>query len=160
MIHDPEKIALLVAQLEKDFFAAHENLQLNEKAWGRIRQGAVDDLDWAALGYTLNVLYTSMENYFRRISKYFENDLPSESWHKELIERMQLELPNIRPALLDRETALLCEELLGFRHIFRTFYDRRLDPERIRLIQKKIPDLFDKFAMAHKHYIEKLADMV
>lgn len=47
MIHDPEKIAILIAQLEKEFAAVNENLQLNAKAWERIEQGAVDDLDWA-----------------------------------------------------------------------------------------------------------------
>ncbi len=160
MIHDPEKAAVLIAQLDNEFVTVQENLQLNKKAWKRIQKGADDDLDWAALGYTLNVLYSSIENYFRRISKYFENDLPSESWQKELIDRMQLNLPDIRPAVLDRETAKLCGELLGFRHVFQTIYDRRLDPERITLIQKKIPKLWDKFTKAHTQYIEKLGAMV
>ena len=152
MIRDPEKVAVLIAQLEKEYVTAQEHLHLNKKAWERIQKGADDDLDWAALGYTLNVLYSSIENYFRRIIKYFDNDLPSESWHKELLDRMQLNLPSIRPALCDRETAMLCGELLGFQQVFRTLYDRRLDPERITLIQKKIPKLSDKFTKAHIQY--------
>ncbi len=98
MIRDPEKTAILIQ----------------------------DDLDWAALGYTLHVLYTSMENYFLRISKFFENDLPRDARHKELLERMELEIPGIRPALLDRNTALL----LMHGRAFRVFRPSRVFPGR------------------------------
>lgn len=159
MIRDPEKSALLIAQLENEYTYIEDNFSLNHKAWERILQGSQDELDWAALGYTLHVLYTSMENYFLRISKFFENDLPREAWHKELLERMELEIPGIRPALLDRNTALLLHELRGFRHVFRTLYDERLDTERMELLQKKVPKIWKHFAESHKEFIAEITKL-
>jgi hypothetical protein len=34
------------------------------------------------------------------------------------------------------------------------------DPDRIMLIQKKVPELTERFTQAHKAYIDKLTDMV
>ena len=61
MTLDPEKITSLIAQLGKEYQVIEENWDLNRRAWERIHQGADDILDWSALGYTLHVVYTSME---------------------------------------------------------------------------------------------------
>ena len=125
---DPEKVVTLVAQLEQEYESLEKNFVLNDQAWGRIKQGADHPLDWAALGYTLHSIYTAMENYFLLVSKAFENNHSSDSWHKELLQKMKLELPGIRPRVLDSELARKIDELRGFRHVFRSLYDDRLDP--------------------------------
>lgn len=157
MLQTPEAIAALIAQLEKEYRAVEENWDLNDDAWGRIRNGADHPLDWAALGYTLHAVYTSMENYFLRIAKAFENDLPGESWHRELLDRMQLEIPGVRPALLDRESVRVIDELRAFRHVFRTLYDERLDAERLALLQKRMPSARAAFTRAHDAFVRKVA---
>ena len=156
MNRNPESIITLVARLELEFGAIESNFDLNRQAYGRLQQGADDFLDWAALGYTLHAIYTAMEHYFLLISKTFENDLSSDSWHKDLIDKMQLELPGIRPRLLSRALARTIDELRGFRHVFRSLYDDRLDPDRIMLIQKKIPDLRSGFSDAHSTFVESI----
>jgi hypothetical protein len=156
---NPEEIITLSAQLTEEYSSILENFKLNNEAWGRIQNGALHDLDWAALGYTLHTIYTAMEKYFIRISKAFENSLPPEGWHKELILRMQLDLPGIRPRLLEKDLARGIDELRGFRHIFRSLYDDRLDPDRIRFIQEKIPAISGSFAEAHQLFLEKLQQL-
>lgn len=156
---DPERTIVLIAQLEKEYRAFEENLVLNARAWQRIEQGADDELDWAALGYTLHTLYTTMENYFLRISKTFENHLPSEAWHRHLIDAMQLDLPGIRPGFMGRELASCADELRGFRHIFRSVYEDRIDPDRTSLLQRRIPRLKELFEAAHRRYIERLSSL-
>lgn len=156
MLQSPEAAAALVAHLEKESRAVAENWELNDSAWERIARGADNTLDWAALGYTLHAVYTSMENYFLRIAKAFENDLPSESWHRELLDRMQLEIPGVRPALLDKETVRLIDELRAFRHVFRTLYDERLDAERLALLQSRMPRVREEFARAHETFVAKI----
>jgi hypothetical protein len=153
----PEQAVILIAQLNKEFKAFEENCRLNRKAWERIKQGADDELDWAALGYTLHTLYTTMEYYFLRISKTFENHLPSQTWHKYLIEAMQLDLPGIRPAFMDSELAGIADELRGFRHVFRSVYENRIDPDRITLLQKKIPRIQKLFSTAHRSYCDTIS---
>ncbi len=153
----PEQAVILIAQLNKEFKAFEENCRLNRRAWERIKQGTDDELDWAALGYTLHTLYTTMENYFLRISKTFENHLPSQTWHKQLIEAMQLDLPGIRPAFMDSELASITDELRGFRHVFRSVYENRIDPDRITLLQKKIPRMQELFSAAHRSYCDTIS---
>lgn len=160
MLLSSEAASTLVAQLTKEMRTLAENWELNHTAWSRITAGADDPLDWAALGYTLHAVYTSMANYFLRISKAFENDLPSDSWHRELIDRMQLDIPGIRPALLDRATARLVDELRAFRHVFRTLYDERLDPERVALLQRRMPATRVGFSQAHEAFVAKILTIV
>ena len=65
-----------------------ELLSKNRRATERIEAGANDELDWAALGYTLHNIYCAFENYFLRIAKFFENGLDQRFWHGELLDRM------------------------------------------------------------------------
>lgn len=156
----PEAVSTLVVQLEKEFRAMEENWQLNTEAWQRIERGADHALDWAALGYTLHAVYTAMENYFLRIAKAFENDLPREAWHREVLDRMQLEIPGVRPALLDRSGVRLIDELRAFRHVFRTLYDDRFDTERLTLLQSRTAEIRAAFATAHIAFLTKVVALV
>lgn len=159
MIPSAQTLAELTAQLNLEFQAIEENWELNTQAWQRIQEGASHQLDWSALGYTLHTVYTAMENYFLRICKAFENNLPTESGHRELLQRMELEIPGLRPALLDRETARALDQLRAFRHVFRNLYDDRLDPERLTILQRRAGAVRGAFQAAHVRYLERLADL-
>ena len=94
-----------------------------------------DFRDLAAVGYTLHNLYNAMENSFDQISRTFENHVVNEAqWHKELLEKMFLEIPTVRPALLTESLRKLLNDLRGFRHLFRHGYDFDLDVERLRTL--------------------------
>ena len=105
MLRTPDAPAPLVSQLEKEYRAIEENWGLNETAWARIEHGADHALDWAALGYTMHAVYTSMEACFLRIAKSCENDLPRESWHRELL--LQRRMPLIRQSFTAAHTRFL-----------------------------------------------------
>ncbi len=155
-----DAVSALVSQLEKEFRSIEENWDLNTVAWERIEHGADHPLDWAALGYTLHAAYTAMENYFLRVVKAFENDVPRESWHREVLDRMQLEVSGVRPALLDRDSTRLIDELRAFRHVFRSLYDERLDPERLALLQRRAPTARAAFARAHEAFLPKVVALI
>lgn len=149
----------LLAELEEEFSTLKELETKNLRAENRLNAGARDELDYAALGYTLHNCYNAIENYCFRIAKFFENDLPDDTWHKELIFRMTLNIKDVRPALFDKETSVLIQELRSFRHVFRNIYQSELDAERIMLLQKKIPRILNSFYNAHKLFIEKLQNL-
>ena len=44
-----------------------------------------------------------VENIFRNIANAFENQVSQESWHREVLQRMRLDLTPIRPAVIDAE---------------------------------------------------------
>jgi hypothetical protein len=86
------------------------------------------------IAYRLHSLYTAFENAFRNIAGTFENELRDRAgWHRELLQRMKLDLTPIRPAVIDEEAFAKLEELLRFRHFFRTAYGVPLDPARLSL---------------------------
>lgn len=58
--------------------------------------------------------YACLETQFLRISRFFENPLAAERWHQDLLEKMTLDLPGIRQAVIHSDTAVLLGELLPF----------------------------------------------
>jgi hypothetical protein len=91
--------------------------------------------------YRLHGLYTAMENIFRNIATAFENHLDPSSWHRDLLQRMRLDLSPIRPAVIDAEAFEKLDEMRRFRHVFRTLYGLDLDPLRLRLVLRKTLEL-------------------
>ncbi len=146
----------LKGQLNEDI-AELARLELtNHCAQERIDTGAIDELDWAALGYTIHNIYCLMENYFLRIATFFENQLDEDTWHRSLVERMTTEVPGIRPRFMDRETGNSIDELRAFRHVFRNRYQGALDAERLALLQSRVLGLLGEFRNAHFKFVRAL----
>jgi len=81
-----------------------------------------------SLGYSLHNLYNALENCFEQISLSFENNVRDRThWHRELLEKMFLDIKPLRPAVLPEQLRALLGELLGFRHLFRHAYEIKLD---------------------------------
>lgn len=93
------------------------------------------------VAYRLHSLYSAFENIFRNIATSFENHLDPSSWHRQLLERMRLDLNPVRPAVLDAEAFEKLDELLRFRHLFRTGYGLKLDGLRLQLVVRKALEL-------------------
>jgi hypothetical protein len=129
----------LTAELRLDCSQLDDLTEMNERATERIRMGSIDMLDYSALGYTIHNIYGLIENACFRIAKFFENGLSPDAWHKELLNRMLLDIPGIRPAFFTREEFLVMDELRGFRHVFRNLYSRPLDRVRLESLQEKMP---------------------
>ncbi|NBF39606.1 MAG: hypothetical protein GVY14_04265 [Spirochaetes bacterium] len=147
----------LIQELENDAGEIERLRSRNETAWERIRQGANDPVDWGALGFTIQTLYGVLENYFLRISKYFENNLPGDRWHMGLVEKMRLDIPNVRPAFLETDEQLgEVRQILRFRHRLRHLYGEDLDPAKTREIQKVVESFFQTFPALHQRFIARL----
>ncbi|MGB9887889.1 MAG: hypothetical protein ACPLRW_12990, partial [Moorellales bacterium] len=43
-------------------------------------------------------------------------------WHKQLLNRMTLEVPEVRPPVISKDLARTLDEYLRFRHVFRNVY--------------------------------------
>ncbi len=90
------------------------------------------------VSYLLNGIYSCYEDQFLKIAKAFENrgENPA-AWHRELLERMRIEVEGVRPQVLDRPAFRLLNELRGFRHMFRSSCAFELDEERVRLVLRR-----------------------
>jgi hypothetical protein len=98
------------------------------------------------IGSVLHDFYVAIENIFEVIARDIDERLPSgENWHQELLRQMALNVPQVRPPLLQRDTAVLLDEFRAFRHVFRNVYGFNLSSARIGDLLKKFPDAVNIF---------------
>jgi hypothetical protein len=91
------------------------------------------------LGYYLHNFYSAMEDLFEEIASTFENRIESTTaYHRELVRRMAIEVPTIRPRVLSAASATLVDELRAFRHVFRHSYGYSLEAERVSSLRQKL----------------------
>ncbi|MFO7803930.1 MAG: antitoxin, partial [Desulfovermiculus sp.] len=64
------------------------------------------------------------------------------AWHRDLLRRMKLEVPEYRPRVISHELYLLLDDFRGFRHRFRHSYSFELDWEREKVVAKKLEPAF------------------
>ncbi|MEW6685179.1 MAG: hypothetical protein AB1393_03110 [Candidatus Edwardsbacteria bacterium] len=90
-------------------------------------------------GSILHDFYNCCERVFRRIATDINGAVwgISESWYKELLYRMTIEIAGIRPQVISENLAAELDDYLSFRHIFRNIYGFELKGERLdRLVSK------------------------
>lgn len=98
----------------------------------------VNNYDKMVVGYLLHSFYNGCENIFRSVANFFENDLESGGWHKDLLRRMKLEIPGYRPRLLSDKLHFSLDDFRSFRHLFRHSYSFELDWEREKVVARKL----------------------
>lgn len=108
------------------------------------------------VAYRLHSLYTALENIFRNIARAFENQVSQESWHREVLQRMRLDLLPLRPAVIDAEAHEKLDELRRFRHVFRTNYGLDLDPLRLRVVLQRALELKPLYRPQIERFLEFL----
>lgn len=151
-----EKLLLLKASLDKDEIEIAR--QYAEIA--RHEQSPLAEEDKAiVLGYYLHNLYLAFENVFKQIARTFENDLRDPSqWHAELLQRMTLDVPGLRPRFVSEEVLGPLDELRRFRHVFRTAYTTRLDLKRLTLVLEEAHKLESIYPRDFARFREFLAE--
>lgn len=122
-----EEAAALVAVIQRDLdaIAALEAHAVRLPKTGLSRE----QLD--SLGFTLHNIYNALENSFSQISLTFENHVKDRTkWHRELLEKMFLNVPPLRQNVLAAPSRSILGDLMGFRHLFRHAYDFSLDEQK------------------------------
>ncbi|GAK61443.1 hypothetical protein U27_01343 [Candidatus Vecturithrix granuli] len=158
-----EEVLQLIAELEADYETIADLFQKNMLMTQKIELIEPDEFDWAGLGYPIHNLYTAFENYFLRIAKFFKNYLDKAEWHRSFLLRMTLHIESIRPAIISKDLFRELDELRGFRHVFRYMYQYELDPDKMRLVNARIPRVRALFPAEHQNfiaYLRQLADSV
>lgn len=87
-------------------------------------------MDSAALN--LHDFYAGLERIFQQIGSTIDGNIPQgHNWHRELLQQMESDLPELRPPVLTTEAVKSLDEFLRFRHVLRNIYAFQFDPERI-----------------------------
>ncbi|TVR93225.1 MAG: antitoxin [Spirochaetaceae bacterium] len=156
MLRDRSSYNRLITELGADIEMLQSVLATNRRAQDRITAGSNDELDYAALAYTIHNIYGVIEGYCLRVAKFYENGLDGEAWHSDLLRRMTLSIPKLRPALLDKDLWYLLDDLRAFRHKFRHLYARPLEAQRVMLVQQQVETAVEGFVAAHITFQETL----
>lgn len=89
----------------------------------------------------LHSFYNGLERIFEVIARRLDPIFPSgEHWHRDLLEQMGTEIPEVRPAVLSSKTLALLDDLLAFRHLIRSLYAFNLDAERLKQLLDRLPE--------------------
>jgi hypothetical protein len=155
---DRESIKLLIQELENDLDYIKDSSALRARAVVRLDASLWDDdLDLMMMGSCLHGLYNSFEAYFLRVAKFFENNVDQHAWHRDLLDRMTLELPGIRPALISEPAvAERIDELRRFRHVFRNLYKTRIKAAKLRIVNDSADGLDEAFLPMHDGFMNWL----
>jgi uncharacterized protein YutE (UPF0331/DUF86 family) len=87
-----------------------------------------------SLAYQLHNLYCAFEDLFQIVARVFDNQIVrSERYHIELLKRMEIAVPGVRPAVISDSSFRLLDSLRAFRHFFRHAYAYELDPRKVKL---------------------------
>ena len=136
------QIALLIAQANNTLNILEENkkfyTEFTNNDYKKLGQTTASAIVFSQIFIDY---YTCVETFLFRCSQTFENNLEQEKWHKSLLQKMSLDIPNIRPAILRKNTYEILDELLRFRHFRRYYFNFSYDWDKINLLSKKYNDL-------------------
>ena len=68
-----------------------------------------------------------------------------EQWHRQIVTDMSLEIPGVRPAVIEADLARQLGDYLRFRHVFRNVYGSLLEAERMRPLEERLPAVLATF---------------
>ena len=135
-----EEIVIFCSEFDLQVLEIKRIYQLLEQKAAKSKAEPVSSELVESLGYWLHNLYSAYEDLFRLTAAFWENSLqPDGKYHYELLRKMRLDIPGIRPAVIREPDAFKnLDELRGFRHVFRHAYSYGLDDERIFFLVDRV----------------------
>jgi len=116
-------------------------------------------LDSVALN--LHNFYSGIERLFELIARYVDRSIPKgETWHRDLLQQMAKDTPDLRPAVIDEDSILALDELRRFRHVVVNIYTINLIPEKIIKLTMTVKDIWPNIRSELLAFAELLDEIV
>jgi hypothetical protein len=135
---------LLAQRIREEVTELERSVNRARRAWQATTQAQAEQdmfVDSAALN--LHSFYSGLERLFEYIAHQLDGGPPKgDAWHKELLRQMMTDVPGLRPSVISAATSDSLDEFRRFRHVVRNIYAEHLDPERIRLLVEKLPNVW------------------
>lgn len=128
-----ESYLVLAGRIRKEMEDLKRLVMRSQRAMDAARRNPADAdlyLDSAALN--LHDAYSGFERVFKQIAAIVDGSVPSGlEWHRDLLDQMGLDLPQVRPPVLSSSSIQFLDEYLRFRHVVRNVYTFSFDAERV-----------------------------
>ena len=138
-------------------------VQRSLRSWSQVQKAPGEQeayLDSVALN--LHGFYSGLERLFELIARHMDRTLPAgETWHRDLLQQMAQEMVEIRPAVIDHDSALALDEFRRFRHLVRNVYTMNLSPDKVAGLMSALPELWPKLRaelLAFADFLEQLSE--
>lgn len=139
-----EETRVLIERIHQELKELRIVLTRINDGWERARRSN-DDYYLDSVALNLHGFYSGFERIFALIAETVDKEMPQgEKWHLLLLERMLVEKPGIRPAVLSPASWKTLNELRGFRHIVRNVYTHNFDPAKVGLLVAAASPLFEQ----------------
>jgi hypothetical protein len=113
------------------------------QVWSKVQKMPGEQAYVDSVALNLHRLYAGVERLFELIARHVDDGLPDGvTWHRDLLQQMACDLPDVRPAVISEETAEGLDELRRFRHLVRNVYTMNLMPDRMSGLVSGLPGLW------------------
>lgn len=129
----PDRFRTMGKEIEADLAAVGRMMENLADARTRLPADPTEE-NLSHVGYLMHGIYTGWESAFHRIAVAFENQLDPGEWQAQLLRRMTLDIPTIRPAVIDQDMFEHLAALRSFRDIFRYSYGVRLRWRKMEIV--------------------------
>jgi len=153
MASDPQTLTRL-ARLQSEVGLDARALQARAHEVGNLlgvwrNRTALARADLMLVAVNLHGYYTALETLLERIARLLDENVPvGPSWHVDLLSQMQIEIPGLRPPVIDPAVVDDLHELRRFRHFFRNAYVLEFDPEPVRRHAERLERIHPSIAGA------------
>jgi hypothetical protein len=127
-------------RIHTELEALDQTQQAVARHWSRTLTVMADqDAYINSVALNLHSFYSGLEHLFELIAIELDGGtLGGADWHIELLRQMTLDLPQVRPPVLSKESAAKLDEYRKFRHRVRNIYATNLDPQRMRPLVEEL----------------------
>jgi hypothetical protein len=151
------RLSVLKSRMNRDVEMVEQLFEKLDTSYKRYKEQS----EYAFLvesGFYMSRIYTGFERMFKNIATAFENTVDG---MKSLLDRMALDIENIRPAVISDNCRRHLDELRTFRHFFRHTYDMDLEDEKFSVVANAAGQLkasFTKDIQLFLQFIDRLLE--
>jgi hypothetical protein len=136
-------------------------VQRAQRAWTQTQMTSEEQLYLDSVALNLHGFYSGLERLLELIARHVDRSLPAgETWHRDLLQQMAHDLLDVRPAVVDEDSALALDEFRRFRHLVRNVYTMNLVPDKMAGLMSALPGLWSQVRaelLAFADFLEQLA---
>lgn len=111
----------------------------------------------SAIALNLHSFYTGVERIFEAIARRIDYWEPTgEQWHRQLLDQMSLEIPQVRPTVISDATRTRLDEFRRFRHVVRSIYAYRLETSRVLELANQVQECHQEFEQEIRQFLDSI----